>query len=287
MRALRLRAEGAAKAALAAPFFMLLLLFAYGPIGVAAWQGFGPAGAGLPPMPIEATLSRPDVLSATLLTVGFLVIKIAVNVGLGLLLALALWGDGRLKRIARFALLLPTLISVVILGVVVIFLFDREVGLANLLVTAFGIERQSWLLQPASTQWIITGFSIWRDQGLIVFVFLAGLAAVPQQVLEAAAIDGATRLQSLLLVTLPLLVRSTGFATIFSLYMGAQFIAPILQITQGGPRGATTLMPFLIYQEAFEYFDYRSASALSLFFILVVLAVAGLVGWLTRPRWSY
>ncbi|AGS25225.1 sugar ABC transporter permease protein (plasmid) [Rhizobium etli bv. mimosae str. Mim1] len=272
---------------LAAPFMALLVVFAYGPVLIAAWQGFGPAAGSLPATPIVDLLSRSDVIASTTRTVAFLFVKIALNVVIGLAFALALWGETPLKRFARSLVLLPTFISIVVLGVVVIFLFDREVGLANLVLSTMGFERQNWLLQSNSAQVILFGFSIWRDQGIVMFIFLAGLSAVPPQVLEAAAVDGAGTVRSFFTITLPLMIRSTGFAMIFSLYAGAQFIAPILQITKGGPQASTSVIPYLIYQEAFEYFDYQSASALSLMFIVVVLVMAAAIGWLARPKWSY
>jgi ABC-type sugar transport system permease subunit len=279
--------ETVARIMLATPFLLLMVVFTYLPVGIAGWQGFGPSTSPLNSASLGELLGRKDVIDSILRTVAFLCVKVPVNVALGLLLALALSAETPTARLARSLLLLPTLVSVVVLGVVVLFLFDREVGLVNLIIASLGGKRENWLLEPLLTQALLTGFSIWRDQGLIMFIFLAGLRSIPPQLYEAAAIDGASSLNVFFTITLPLLIRSTGFAIIFALYMGAQFIAPILQITKGGPQSSTTTLPFLVYEEAFEFFDYRAASALSLLFIVVVLGAAIVIGWLTRPKWTH
>ena len=287
MKRFSIGSEAIARMALAAPFLVLMIIFTYLPVGIAGWQGFGPPTSPLNSASLGELLTRRDVIDSILRTIAFLCVKVPVNVVLGIVLALAFSAETTMARLARSLLLLPTLVSVVVLGVVVLFLFDREVGLVNLVIASLGGQRESWLLEPPLTQALLTGFSIWRDQGLIMFIFLAGLRSIPPQLYEAAAIDGASGLNVLFSVTLPLLIRSSGFAVVFAIYMGAQFIAPILQITRGGPQASTTTLPFLVYEEAFEFFDYRAASALSLLFIIVVLAAAVGIGWLTRPKWTY
>jgi multiple sugar transport system permease protein len=123
--------------------------------------------------------------------------------------------------------------------------------------------------------------------GLTMLVFLAGLAAIPRELVAAARLDGAGPLAILTTITWPLLRRSVQFAVVLATLASFQLVVPVLILTQGGPLGATDLASYQVYQQSFEYFDFGQASAMALVLVAGLFAVVALeLRWL-RTEWTY
>jgi N-acetylglucosamine transport system permease protein len=149
-------------------------------------------------------------------------------------------------------------------------------GLINGLLGAVGIDPVLFMADPDLALWSIIAVLVWQATGFYVVLFSAGMASVPQDVYEAALLDGAGQASMFFRVTLPLLWDTLQVAWV---YLGiaafdAFAIVQVLSIDQGGPDGATTVLGLEIYRNAFSYsqFGYASAMGVALFFLTITFA---------------
>jgi multiple sugar transport system permease protein len=174
--------------------------------------------------------------------------------------------------------------SWVAVSVVWITLLDPNVGLLNYILKLGGLPAINWLGDPRWAMFSIVLIAIWKGAGFNMVIWLAGLRAVPQELYEAAAIDGANRWQSFWRITLPLLAPTTFFMAITGVIGSFQVFSPIYVITKGGPLDSTDVVVFRIFQRAFQEFKmgYASAQAWVLFAVIFLLTLLQL--WYMRRR---
>jgi ABC-type sugar transport system permease subunit len=290
----RLVTESRVRAALLlAPFLALLALFQWSPIGVALYNSFqdfsllgkSEGWSGL--QNYRDVVGSGEFQSSLALTLGFIAVKIIAQVFLGVAAALAVIRNNLLSFIVRSVVFLPTATAIVAVSLMFAFLFDRELGLVNAILGAVGLPRVAWLYEQRAAQSMMLMLSLWRDTGFVMLIFLSGLQSVPSSLLDAARVDGASWWQETRYVTLPLLVRSFQFAAVFATLAAVRFIAPIDIMTQGGPRQATNLASYHIYQQAFTYFAWGQTSAMSVILLLLLLVITASLMSMLRARWEY
>jgi multiple sugar transport system permease protein len=164
----------------------------------------------------------------------------------------------------------------VVTGVAVIMLwgliFNPNFGLLNAMLEWIGINGPAWLQDEDWAMPAMIIMSLWSI-GWIMLIYLAGLQSVPQELYEASDIDGATWLQKLRFITVPMLSPVTFFLLITNLITSFQIFAPAFVLTRGGPLNATTTLSLLIYQSAFQYSSLGYASALAVVLFLIILAI--------------
>lgn len=275
------------------PVLVLILVYKYGPIIQAMWASLNSYSVAGSPIGFvgmgnfERVLGDPAFINSLALTGAFVIIKIPLQIVLGISAAMLLRKTSAYNAFVRVTLVLPAVTPIAIIGIIFLFLFDREVGLTNAAISSLGLPRIGWLTQPGTAQLVITLASVWRDAGFTMLIYLAGLTAIPTEVLEAARVDGASGWQLTTRVILPLLQRSTQLAVVTTTIGAFQYFAPIFVLTQGGPQSATDVASFHIYQTAFVYFDQGSANAMALILVLLIIAVTAIELWLLRSRWEY
>lgn len=288
----RLRGWGLALAFLA-PALVLMILFKLWPIAAAAITSTGdynPGGIRIGTSWLanyQAVLADPRFRWGAWLNLAVALAKVPLQVGFGLAAALLLERSTRLNNVARALIVSPMFLGLPVTTFLFAYMFDLNVGIANAALQSLGLPRVGWLNQSVPAQWLVLGLSIWRDVGLTMLVFLAGLTAIPREIASAAKLDGAGPVALFVTMTLPLLGRSFQFAVVLATLASFQLLVPVLMLTKGGPSGATDLASFQIYETAFTYFDLGRASAMSLLVVLGLFAVIGLqLRWL-RVKWTY
>lgn len=229
----------------------------------------------------------PSFVQSLQLTFLFVIVKVPLQLILGLLIALFVMDTNRINNFVRSSLFLPTVTPMIVVGLVFSFLFDREIGIINAVLSFFNIDKVSWLLEPRSAQLVVILLSVWRDAGFVMLVFLAGLQGIPTQILEAAQMDGASRWQILRSIQIPLLRRTIQFALIFVTSASFQLFAPIFVVTRGGPQGATDVLAYRIYETAFRFFDWGAANTMSLIVLIILIIVTLIELRISRTQWEY
>ncbi|GIH09865.1 sugar ABC transporter permease [Rhizocola hellebori] len=185
------------------------------------------------------------------------------------------WGS----KFYRVVFFLPQVLAVVIVGVI----FSRvygpdQSGIINRLLSFVGIERV--LFMSDYGMWAILGVLVWQAVGFYVVLFSAGMSSIPADLYEAAVLDGASRITIFFRVTIPLLWETIRVAWVYLgiLAFDAFALVMVLSIEQGGPDGATAVLPVLIYKQGIRESEYGYASALgvSLFLLTITFAILAL-----------
>lgn len=202
-------------------------------------------------------------------------------------LGLALWLSSRIhfKGLFRWVFFLPVVSPMVANAVVWRLLLTPNEGLfASISMILFGNPGPNWL---GDTNWAMPAvimMSIWQGFGYNMIIFVAGIGSIPQQVYEAAAIDGANWWQRTFKITLPLLTPSIFFAVIMTIISSLQTFAQPFILTSGGPGNSTTTLVYYLYQRGFQGYEmgYASTIAWSLFAIILVVTFIQYRG---QDRW--
>ena len=208
-------------------------------------------------------------------TVRYTLLYVPAELVGGLLLALLMNQRGvRGIRGARTIYYLPTIISGVAFVVVWMWLFQPEAGLINATLARFGIQGPRWLADPNTALTALWLMSLW-GLGRAALIYLAGLKGIPQQLYEAASIDGAGAWRSFRHVTLPMLTPTIFFNLVLSIIGTFQTFTSAFVATNGGPLDSTLFYVLYLYRKAFQEFQMGYASALAwvLFLIILVLTI--------------
>ncbi|MEU7892713.1 sugar ABC transporter permease [Nonomuraea sp. NPDC049152] len=184
------------------------------------------------------------------------------------------WGS-TFYKVVFFA---PQVLAVAVVGVLWKAIYrPDESGVINGALIKMGLDPVGWLTEPNLALWSLLAVMIWQAVGFYVVLFSAGMAAIPKDYFEAAALDGAGRFRLFFSITLPLLRDTIQVGWV---YLGiAAFdcfaLVQVLSVDAGGPDGATTVLPVEIYKTAFSYnkVGYASAMGVALFFLTITFAV--------------
>jgi multiple sugar transport system permease protein len=218
------------------------------------------------------TIQSPNFLNAITVTLVFTVAAVALEFLLGLALALLVNREFRGQGVVRTVLMLPLFLTPSVVGLLFVRLYYPGDGLVPLFLSLFGLDHNFPLLGTRSTALpAIILMDIWRTTPFMFLVLLAGLQSLPQEVIEAAQIDGASAWQILKSVTLPLLMPLILVAlTIRGMDAFREFDTFML-LTGGGPGQATEVISMMAYILAFRAYDIGRASAVSWVILVLVL----------------
>lgn len=186
---------------------------------------------------------------------------IVPSVVLALGFALALRESTRLTAVLRTLVVLPMLIPLVAAASLFAFIFLPNAGLLDYYLGWLGVAGTNWLGDPSLALGSVIAITVWKNCGYYMLFFLAGLAGVPQDLLDAARIDGANAVQRFFHVTLPLLGPTLLFVGVIATLNAVTQIDHVIVLTDGGPSDRTSLLLFYIYQQAHQNFDVGLASA--------------------------
>ena len=208
-------------------------------------------------------------------------LSIAASLGAALLLHSKL---SRLRPFFRTALFAPVVTTVVAVAVIWRYLFHTQYGMVNWGLSSLGIAPVDWLGDPAWAMPTIILFAVWKNFGYNMIIFLAGLQAIPEDLYEAARIDGASGWRQFRHVTLPMLGPVLLLVGILTMAGYFQMFAEPYVMTQGGPLQSTVSVLYLMYEEGFKWWNLGNASAVAfLLFVIMTSITSGLL-WLARKR---
>jgi alpha-1,4-digalacturonate transport system permease protein len=204
-------------------------------------------------------------------TLTFVLAYVVVVTVLSILLALLLDAQVRGRGPLRAAYFLPVVISPVVVGLVWSWMFTRRTGIVNSVLESAGLGRPRWLLDKRLAMIVVIGAAVWTHVGFYAMILLAGLKGIPTHLYEAARIDGASTVQRIRRITLPLLRPTTMVVIVLATIAGFQAFDFVYTLTGGGPVGGTTLIVQYIYERAFRSpIQYGLASAAGVMFFGVV-----------------
>lgn len=216
----------------------------------------------------------------------YTVFTVPVGLALGLLFALILDQQVYLAPVMRMMLFMPYVTSSVAIAAVWLALYHPTRGPINNFLFSLGVKDiPKWF---ASSQWALPGLmiiAIWGSMGYSAMIYLAGLQGIPDDLHEAAAIDGANGWKRFRYVTLPLLSPTTFFLLITGVIGSFNVFESVAVMTQGGPGSATTVLAYYVYRLGFIFYRMGYAAAVAVILLLIVLAFT-LINWRLQKRFT-
>lgn len=269
-----------------APAILLIGIFTITPFAQAillsfqSWDGVSPDSPWVGFANYEFVAGDPIFWASMRNVLFFGVVGFFVGNGIALAMALAVNSVTRGRTFFRTVFYLPSVLSVVVVGLLFTFILAPGSGVMNRLLELVGLAglAQNWLGDPAVALPATAGVFIWFHWGFGFLLFLAGLQDVPRELYEAAELDGANRWTKFRYITWPQLAPVTSIVSLLTLLAALQIFGTVQVLTGGGP-GYHTMVPTLaIYNEAFVNWRYGSAAAMSVIFggALVLLSAVQL-----------
>jgi alpha-1,4-digalacturonate transport system permease protein len=224
-----------------------------------------------------------EFFRALLRTFNYALISLPGKVLLPLFLALLVTQPKvKLKTLSRALSYLPVLLSALVVGITINWMFSQEYGLINFLIISLGGQPLQWSLDSSLATLVISTASNWASAGFYMVIFIGGLNSIPQELYEAGAIDGAGGAQAFLRITLPLLKPTTFLVVLLSTINLLKEYTLVQGITQGGPGLSTVYLIQHIFKKGFDQFEYGYASAMSIAVMLVFMLLTFLQFKLSR-----
>lgn len=209
-------------------------------------------------------------------TFYFVIAGVPLSIGLSLGAAMLLNGGiGRLSGLFRTALFAPVVTTLVAVAVIWRYLLHTRYGMINYGLEAIGLDPVDWLGDPRSAMPAIILFAVWKNFGYNMVILLAGLQTIPNDLYEAARIDGANGWQRFVHVTLPALGPMLLLVGVLTMAGYFQLFAEPYVMTQGGPTESTVSVLYFMYDQGFKWWNlgFASAVAFALFLVMIVFTL--------------
>jgi len=210
---------------------------------------------------------------------GVLVLEIILAMAIALLLNKAFRG----RSVFRTIFFLPYVISWVVMGLVFSRIYDPYIGFLNLFLKGIGLKvfTHNWLADPGTAPPSLIAVFVWKMGGLAVLIFLAGLQGIPDQLKEAAQIDGSSALRTFFHITLPLMRPVIAVAVVLLTIYSFRIFPLVYTTTRGGPHYATDVPVIYLYRLAFQFYRFGEACAVTVMVIIILLGFAALRGMIS------
>jgi multiple sugar transport system permease protein len=233
-----------------------------------------------------ATIFQDDLLigaSRNTLVLTFSVVTLEFIIAFGLALLL---NNKRIKwrNIYLLVLLIPMLMPPITVGLIWRLLLHPELGIINYALGLVGLPQPAWLGDPNLAMVTVIIVDIWHETSFILLILLAGLTALPDELYEAAEIDGAGRIQQFRFLTVPLMLPTILVAILIRMIAALKTYDLIYILTRGGPGVSTETISYYIYRVAFVFLDMGKSSAMSFLLLIVIILLTLLLMRLMRSE---
>jgi multiple sugar transport system permease protein len=221
-------------------------------------------------------LTDPVFWKAMKVTVLYTAGTVPVTVAIALFLAVLIYPLRKAwQTFFKASFYLPTVASGVIVTMIWLWIFEpTQAGLFNMFLGLFGVENVNWLGQSRTALLALILMTWLSSHGAGIILYLASLGSIPASLYESADIDGAGTLRKFWGITWPLLKPTTLYLVVIGVINSFQVFVSIYLMTLGGPNFATTTIAYLIYQHAFEYYDFGLAAAESFLLAIVIVTIS-------------
>jgi multiple sugar transport system permease protein len=228
-------------------------------------------------------LADPSVRAATLNTLVFTLSAVGLEFAAGLGIALLLWRESFFNRVCLALLLIPVTVTPIAVGLVFKALLGADYGLIGYPLAQWGLSSPRGLLGDGSRVLAtLVAIDVWEWTPLVALILLAGLKALPGDVIEAATADGATAWQRFRLVVLPLMLPAVFLALTLRMMDAFRVFDTIYVTTGGGPADASMSLMVLAVKQGLEFFNVGTASALANLMLVAIAVLAVAFGWAIR-----
>lgn len=276
----RSTAERRIAASLAAPACFLLLLLVIGPVlavfwlSVTDWQLGARSLSYVGLQNYRNMLDDPVFRASIINTTIYVLVVVPATTVLGLFTAILIERSGALRPVYRALHFLPVMATLSAMAIAWEAMLHPTIGLVNNTLALVGLPRPNWLASPDLVVATLCVIGVWQHIGYAMVLFIAGLKAIPEELYQAAEIDGvSTALDRLMTVTLPMLGPVTMFVVIIVALKAFEVFDTVRVLTQGGPGSASEMLLHTLFVESFEYFRTGYGASLTVVFLVVVMVL--------------
>jgi multiple sugar transport system permease protein len=206
-------------------------------------------------------------------TIVYTALFVPATMLVGLVIAVALNRKVRGISIYRTAAYVTMAVSTINEAIIFMWLFEPSFGIVNAALNVVGLPQQQWLSDPNEALYVIVAMTVWGWTGFAVVIYLAALQGVPQDLQDAAAIDGAKPFTAFRTITLPLLSPASLFLAVWLSINALQLFDEVYLTTRGGPLQSTTVIVYYLFDQAFQQFNAGYAAALAYVLFMVILVI--------------
>lgn len=206
-------------------------------------------------------------------TLIYAVTYVPISMALGFILANLMASKSKINVLYRTVFFLPHVTSMVAMSAVFLFIFHPQYGTLNSILNTFGFSSVAWLNQKSTALGSLVAMNIWKTAGFCAVIYLSGIQNISDELLEAASIDGASGLQKLLYIKIPLVSPTTFMLVIMLTIESFKIFTQIHVMTNGGPDGATTNLLTYMFEQAFDQFRVGYGGAIAIILLFCVLII--------------
>lgn len=270
-----------------APTWVFMIAIGLIPIGYAVWMSLTNQALGAPSADFVGldnyihAVFTPQFLGSLGVTLIFVVVGLAIQFALGYLLAVCLHRQLRGFKIARTVLLIPMLLTPVVVGLIWQFMFNPDLGIITAVASAFGVN-VNFFADPLLARGVVVLVDSWMHIPFVMLMLVAGMTGLPEEPLEAAAIDGASWWQTTRYITLPMLLPVITITLLVRCVDIARLFDIIFTTTQGGPGTATESVSLIAYATTFQFYQFGYGAAMSVALAVIMFPVYFLYVRLTK-----
>ena len=211
--------------------------------------------------------------NALKVTVIYTIGVVGAEMAIGLLLALSATRNTRFRQVARSFLLVPMMLTPVVMGLMWKYMFNPENGIVNWLLGLVRISGPIWLGEPGPALPAVMLIDVWQWTPFVFLILSSGIASLPQEVFEAARVDGCSQGQTMRHITLPLLTPFMLVALLIRFIDSFKVFDTVYVMTRGGPANVTESLSIYTFKVGLNFFNMGYAAALS-YVILIIITIA-------------
>lgn len=215
----------------------------------------------------------------------FIVVFILLMVG-SFLVALLINKKLRFNGTAKAFIFSPAIIAPIIVGIIWVFIFDPKIGLINSLFDMLGLEtfKQTWIGGDTLTPYSVAFIYFWQQLGYLATIFVAGLKMIPEEIFEAAHVDGARSWQRLIYVTIPMMKTTMSTVAILIITGTFKIFEVVQQLTNGGPNHMSETLVTYSYSTTFSNGEYGYGMSMATVTFIISLIITGIYSVLSREK---
>jgi len=232
-------------------------------------------------------LTDPGFRTSVFNNLIYAAVTVPVSVVLAMLMALGVNAAIPGRATLRLSFFLPTMLPMIAVGAIWLFFYTPQYGLVDRFTRFAGIGDINWLGDTATALPAMMAVAIWKQSGFFMIFYLAALQNIPPVLREAASLEGVSRLYFFRRVTLPLLGPTTLFVTVTAAINAFCVVDHVVEMTQGGPDNASSLLLYYVYQAGFRDWDLDTAAAATIVLVVILGMLAALMFALFGRRVHY
>jgi sn-glycerol 3-phosphate transport system permease protein len=278
---------------LLSPAVILLTTFAFYPSLATLWSSLFSRGTRRRPSEFVGEKNYTDLFADPtfwkVVTNNLIYAGATIPISIAIALAMALWANSKIpaRGFVRTAYFTPTVLPMIAAANLWLFFYTPGLGVLDQIGSLFGMPSINWLGQPETALWAVIIVTIWKEAGFFMIFYLAALQTIPEDLKEAADIEGASRWTYTRRIVLPLLMPTTLFIMVNALINSVKLIDHLFILTKGGPNDASKLILYYIWEMAFAFFDAPHAAAMTILVLVVLGVVAGIKFTVLDKRTHY